>query len=661
MSFLNNSITKRLIFWSSIIIIVVLTAINMVKYKVELPEFIGIQTSNLDNSLKRTQNVYLAYIAGIKPQVETYMSAFNKMVFKNSNLVLTQDKDENGNLILKNGDVIVNGNFEYVDALSNLLDNVTDTVFVLNPDGNFVRVTTSIKDSSGKRLVNTPLARPSIIYDKLIKGERYTGIALVNGERFYGFYDPIKDTFGKVIGAKFVGVNSEKALAEQFAKTESNVIGKTGEILALNANTGKVIFGRELKKDEKLPDFDKYLSATNNWSTIEENGIEYSIKSVSFDEWGYLFGVKIESSELSALAREDFVRNIYFFLPGSILVIAAVGFLLQKGLKPLEALTQLFEKIASGDLRGLHIDSKGRVDEIGRLLNSGKLLIDFIVKIFNDIHETTNILTNTSSKLLVEVTDMQKISSEQEVNSDNLASTTEENSSMVSEITSRAETITQAAEESHELAQEINTGSEKNKSNIESILSNTNNAKDVLVQIDNNSIEIKKILDVIKQIADQTNLLALNAAIEAARAGEAGRGFAVVADEVRSLAAKTGQATDTIGENINDYTKNLEILHSRISDVADAITTTIASNEQSRAVSVVISKSASGIKETIGELTQSLKEISTGTEELSQVAQSEKDTAQKMNTICMVVKGISSEVDNCIARMQNNIDQIKIA
>jgi methyl-accepting chemotaxis protein len=231
---------------------------------------------------------------------------------------------------------------------------------------------------------------------------------------------------------------------------------------------------------------------------------------------------------------------------------------------PLSRLDAVTKRIAAGDLtERVPVD---RDDEIGALARTFNSFLDKLHEIIAQIVASASRVAAASEELATSSRQTAHGAEEQTRKAGQVANAMQEMSATVSEVSQNAEEVTRASRDATGVASKGQTIVSETVEGMRAIAERVKESAQVIGELGQRSLQIGSIVDVIGDVADQTNLLALNAAIEAARAGEQGRGFAVVADEVRKLAERTARATKEISDMIRTIQDRTAVVVAQMTD-----------------------------------------------------------------------------------------------
>ncbi len=285
-------------------------------------------------------------------------------------------------------------------------------------------------------------------------------------------------------------------------------------------------------------------------------------------------------------------------------------------------------RTASGDLRAeIVVDS---ADEIGELLQAMNGMRHRTLALLDGIRNTTGQLTAASERLSAVTLQSAKVVQEQRSETEQLATAMNEMSATVQDVALNIANTASAAQEVNETTAQGSRVVGQAVNQINELAGQIETASGTIGQLEAYSEDINKVTDVIKGIAEQTNLLALNAAIEAARAGEQGRGFAVVADEVRTLAARTQKST----EEINQMIEKLQ------GGARDAVQAMGQSREQARVAVDRATESGAALTS----ISDGVSRISDMSVQIASAAEEQSSVSEEINRNVVVISEMSTQV-----------------
>ncbi|ABA77252.1 MULTISPECIES: methyl-accepting chemotaxis protein [Pseudomonas] len=446
------------------------------------------------------------------------------------------------------GSEVLNNNFKEVDEFKQMTAGVA-TLFVRSGE-DFIRVSTSLTKQDGTRAIGTVLDHAHPAYAKLMAGQGYVGRALLFDRSYMTQYTPVRDSSGKVIAVLFVGFDYTDAQNAQFDNLKRFRIGQTGSLALLDEKNQWLVAPAGVQAlDQAIPvvnDLAKAPGKGRFWSDKSEDF--YSI-AVPFEGGPWSVVASMPKAEIRAVTWSVGTQLAIGSLLAMLLAVGSVVWLLRSKLAPLGDLVRQAEALGAGDLSvRLNVSSNDEIGQLARAFNQMSQALSTMVEHIRRASEEVNRRAQALSGLSGGAYEgMEQQSGE----ITSMAGAVEEFSATSLNIADNMGNTQRLAQENAQQTQIGRTSMEEASSSLEQIAGALNTTATVINTLGQRSQEIGGIVSVITSIAEQTNLLALNAAIEAARAGEQGRGFAVVADEVRSLASRTRQATDEISSMIH--------------------------------------------------------------------------------------------------------------
>ncbi|MDC0661426.1 methyl-accepting chemotaxis protein [Marinobacter sp. SS21] len=392
----------------------------------------------------------------------------------------------------------------------------------------FVSVATTFREP-GRRGREPVLEPSSRALAALRRGEAYYGLDEVLGESYVVGYEPMRDAAGRIVGLWMVAYGADlsvlqPAVAER-RLLESGFVGvrdNRGELVIASTHTDK-----------------------NSAQRALDEGSGWRLATTHYGAWGVDIVTAYSPQELSRQVLWDVAQVLLVVAIGGLLLLALLLYLLHLLVgKPIQAMVERMADIAAGDL-AVRLNSESR-DEFGDLARCFNETLVRLQQTLLGIRNASSQLSISADQLSAAAADTSGSVRAQTAETEQVACAMTEMNSTVAEVAASTEHAATAAAQAETNASDGIQVVQSAIRGIEGLAGDVEQAAGVIATLSQTSRDISQVLDVIQSISEQTNLLALNAAIEAARAGEHGRGFAVVADEVRSLARRTQDSTNEI-------------------------------------------------------------------------------------------------------------------
>ncbi|PVY77398.1 methyl-accepting chemotaxis sensory transducer with Cache sensor [Tamilnaduibacter salinus] len=472
----------------------------------------------------------------------------------------------------------------------------------------------------------------------------------------------VRDQRGNTAGAVGIDVSLE-GLTAMIRDVE---IGDSGKLLLIE-DTGTILANPLAPEtnfqsvDELETDILASLQSQGEGNqTIEYAGTTYEATVFTSPELGWTFIGLVPRDKMMASATD---LGWTIAIVGLLFLALAIGVAVVLGrmlTRPLRTVSDKMRDIAAGEGDLTQRLPEQGTDEIGDLSRQFNAFVERMHQTIQDVDGTTQSLASAAEQLNQVASETRQSVERQSSQTDQIATAINEMTATVQEVSQNATSVADAASDADTKAREGGTVVGDNSRAMETLIGELDDMATVIGQLAQRSQEIKTVLDVIHSVTEQTNLLALNAAIEAARAGEQGRGFAVVADEVRSLAQRSNKSADEIQTIIDGLiTETDRAVHSMEQAKERSGESQQRASKASEALTDIES-SVSTIHEQVTQIATAAEEQSQAAEEINQNVTGIVEAAQHSSSGTEQTNSASDEVARMAERLRDVVGRFRI-
>ena len=412
----------------------------------------------------------------------------------------------------------------------------------------------------------------------------------------------------------------------------------------------------------KLAEASRPYSSLDNSDSVQSltiDGEEWFARVYTSEALGWKFIGLIPSRVVYAQAN-GLITNIIIISVIMVAIFIVIGsFLSSIVIKPVKVMAERLTNISQGEgdlTQRLDVSSNDESGQMAKAFNQFVESIDSIVgHTKNSCHEMGKVAHHSETLSA----DLSNIVMKQANSVDHLSTAFNEMVATANEVASNCSSAAASAEHSEQQVQEGNRLIQQTMDSLHKLEAEINSSNESMATLEQESNNIVGILDTIKAIAEQTNLLALNAAIEAARAGEQGRGFAVVADEVRTLAGRTSESTDEIDKLLTRLQQQTNIVAGKMENSVTVANNSVDLAAQTYKVFEQILSSVLTIKDMMIQISASAEEQHLVAEEINNNVLVIHDGANESSDLASQVSNTAASLNELANELQSMVSRFK--
>ncbi|ANQ86853.1 putative methyl-accepting chemotaxis transducer [Azoarcus olearius] len=542
----------------------------------------------------------------------------------------------------------LNGNVALLERFKALTNE--DAAVLVVADGKVYRAATLLK-KDGALLNGTALPDDDPAARAVLRGEAWQGLVIRNGEYNLSSLRPVLGPDGKPYGALSLRVSLAGDIDRIRALYGTTVIAKTGYVVIARPSgndetigefvvhpkfAGKVI-GEVAQGEARASALDniRFEGGMRRYVWMDGERPRERLAAVSWAKtWN--FQVTVGSWTDEFLAESVRLRWILaaISMAGLAVIALALGLLVRSRLAPLGGVVEAVVQLGRGDLHVSVAAADGRSDnELMRLGHALNTTVTQVRELVEDIARAADEVNGSAQRLDAGSRGLLDSAGAQAQAASGMAASVEELSVSITHVADNAREAAQMGEAALAGSHEGHEVVARTTQEMEAIADDIRQSADTVLALGEQSKQISSVVGVIREIAEQTNLLALNAAIEAARAGEQGRGFAVVADEVRKLAERTATSTREIAGTIAAIVTDTQAAAERMESVRGRVGLGVDLARQAGASLEAIDQRTGRAVSVVQDIADSTQEQSTASQEIARAVERIAQMAEETTAI----------------------------